>query len=115
VRGTTAKQLVKLIKEAHPKEIHLRITSPPIIAPCHYGMDFPSKEELIANQCNRDLEKIKEFLDVDSVEYLSLEKLHESVPEGIDSYGNKIGYCDACFSGKYPIPIEEIDKSEFDD
>ncbi len=115
VRGTTAKQLVKLIKEAHPKEIHLRITSPPIIAPCHYGMDFPSKEELIANQCNQDLEKIREFLDVDSVEYLSLEKLHESVPEGIDTYGNKIGYCDACFSGKYPIPIEEIDKSEFDE
>jgi amidophosphoribosyltransferase len=115
VRGTTAKQLVKLIKEAHPKEIHLRITSPPIIAPCHYGMDFPSKEELIANQCNQDLEKIREFLDVDSVEYLSLEKLHESVPEGIDTYGNKISYCDACFSGKYPIPIEEIDKSEFDE
>jgi amidophosphoribosyltransferase len=115
VRGTTAKQLVKLVKEAHPKEIHLRISSPPIIAPCHYGMDFPSKEELIAYQCNKDLEKIREFLDVDSVEYLSLEKLHDSVPEGIDTYGNKIGYCDACFSGKYPIPIEEIDKTEFDE
>jgi amidophosphoribosyltransferase len=115
VRGTTAKQLVKLIKEAHPKEIHLRISSPPIIAPCHYGMDFPSRDELIANQCNQDLEKIREFLDVDSVEYLSLEKLHDSVPQGIDSYGNKIGYCDACFSGNYPIPIEEIDKSEFDE
>lgn len=115
VRGTTAKQLVKLIKEAHPKEIHLRITSPPIIAPCHYGMDFPSKEELIANQCSQDLEKIREFLDVDSVEYLSLEKLHDSVPQGNGPYGEKIGYCDACFSGKYPIPVEEIDKSEFDE
>ncbi len=115
VRGTTANQLVKLIKEAHPKEIHLRITSPPIIAPCHYGMDFPSKDELIANRCNQDLEKIREFLDVDSVEYLSLAKLHDSVPQGTDSYGNKVGYCDACFSGKYPIPIEEIDKSEFDE
>jgi len=78
-------------------------------------MDFPSKEELIAYQCNKDLEKIREFLDVDSVEYLSLEKLHDSVPEGTDTYGNKIGYCDACFSGKYPIPIEEIDKAEFDE
>jgi amidophosphoribosyltransferase len=115
VRGTTAHQLVKLIKEAHPKEIHLRITSPPIIAPCHYGMDFPSKEELIANQCDRDLEKIRKFLDVDSVKYLSNEKLHDSVPRGTDSFGNKIGYCDACFSGNYPIPIEEIDKSEFDE
>lgn len=115
VRGTTAKQLVKLVKEAHPKEIHLRITSPPIIAPCHYGMDFPSKNELIANQCNRDLERIRKFLDVDSVEYLSINKLHESVPQGLTSEGKKIGYCDACFSGKYPIPIEEIDKSEFDE
>jgi amidophosphoribosyltransferase len=115
VRGTTAKQLVRLVKEAHPKEIHLRITSPPIIAPCHYGMDFPSKDELIANQCKQNIEKIRKFLDVDSVEYLSIEKLHDSVPQGTGPYGEKIGYCDACFSGKYPIPIEEIDKTEFDE
>jgi amidophosphoribosyltransferase len=115
VRGTTAKLLVKLVKEAQPKEIHLRITSPPIISPCYYGMDFPSKDELIANQCDRDLERIRQYLEVDSVEYLSLEKLHESVPQGIDSNGEKIGYCDACFSEKYPIPIEEIEKLEFDE
>lgn len=114
VRGTTAKLLVKLVKEANPKEIHLRITSPPIVSPCYYGMDFPSKEELIANQCGNDLEKIREYLDVDSVEYLSLEKLHESVPQGINQHGEKIGYCDACFSEKYPIKIEEINKEEFD-
>jgi amidophosphoribosyltransferase len=115
VRGTTAKQLVKLVKEAKPKEIHLRISSPPIIAPCHYGMDFPSKEELIANQCDADIEKIRKELDVDSVEYLSLEKLHDSVPHGTENNGTKIGYCDACFSGNYPIPIEEIEKLEFED
>lgn len=115
VRGTTAKQLVKLVKEAKPKEIHLRITSPPIIAPCHYGMDFPSKQELIANQVDDDLEKLRQYLDVDSVEYLSINKLHSSVPQGTDEFGNKIGYCDACFSGKYPIPIEEIEKLEFED
>ena len=114
VRGTTMKQLVKLVKEASPKEIHLRITSPPIISPCYYGMDFPSKEELIANQCGEDMEKIREYLDVNSVEYLSVEKTHESVPQGVNANGEKIGYCDACFSGKYPIPIEEIDKNEFD-
>lgn len=114
VRGTTAKMLVKLVREAGPKEIHLRITSPPIISPCHYGMDFPSKDELIANQCNNDLEKIRQYLDVESVEYLSLGKLHESVPQGETANGDKIGYCDACFSGNYPIEIEEIDKSEFD-
>jgi len=114
VRGTTAKLLVKLVKEAKPKEIHLRITSPTIIAPCHYGMDFPSKEELIANQCDNDLEKIRQELDCDSVEYLSIEQLQDSVPQGADSFGQKIGYCDACFSGHYPIPIEDIDKLEFD-
>lgn len=114
VRGTTMKQLVKLVKEASPKEIHLRITSPPIISPCYYGMDFPSKEELIANQCGQDMEKIREYLDVNSVEYLSVEKTHESVPQGVNANGEKISYCDACFTGNYPIPIEEIDKNEFD-
>ncbi|HJY63897.1 MAG TPA: amidophosphoribosyltransferase [Ignavibacteria bacterium] len=114
VRGTTAKNLVKLVREAGPKEIHLRITSPPITSPCHYGMDFPSKNELIANQCSNDLEKIREYLGADSVEYLSNEKLHDSVPQGVNSAGQKIGYCDACFSGYYPIPIEEIEKTEFD-
>jgi len=115
VRGTTAKLLVKLVKEAKPREIHLRITSPPIIAPCHYGMDFPSREELIANQVDDNMEKLRKYLDVDSVEYLSIDKLHASVPQGVDSAGNKIGYCDACFSGNYPIPIEEIEKLEFED
>jgi amidophosphoribosyltransferase len=115
VRGTTAKLLVKLVKEAGPKEIHLRITSPPIISPCYYGMDFPSKEELIANQFNDDLEELRQFLDVDSVEYLSLEQLHDSVPQGTNVFGEKIGYCDACFSGNYPIPIEEIQKTAFED
>jgi amidophosphoribosyltransferase len=114
VRGTTAKLLVKLVKEAKPKEIHLRITSPPIVSPCYYGMDFPSKNELVANQCSNDLEKIREYLDVDSVEYLSLEQLHDSVPQGVNENGEKIGYCDACFSRNYPIQIEEIEKNEFE-
>jgi amidophosphoribosyltransferase len=78
-------------------------------------MDFPSKEELIANQCNDDLEKIREYLDVDSVEYLSIEKMHDSVPQGTNAFGEKIGYCDACFSRNYPIPIEEIQKTAFED
>ncbi|HEY3251233.1 MAG TPA: amidophosphoribosyltransferase [Ignavibacteria bacterium] len=114
VRGTTAKLLVKLVKEAGPKEIHLRISSPPIISPCYYGMDFPSRNELIANQFNNDLEKIRQYLDVDSVEYLSIEKMHESVPQGVNSNDENIGYCDACFTGRYPIGIEEIEKNEFD-
>jgi amidophosphoribosyltransferase len=110
VRGTTSKQLVKLLKEAGPKEIHFRITSPPIVNPCHWGMDFPSKQELIAVQCREDVEKIREELGVDSLHYLSIEKLLESVPQ---SPGRS--YCTACFGGKYPTPVEETkDKNELE-
>ncbi|MGA7162268.1 MAG: amidophosphoribosyltransferase [Bacteroidota bacterium] len=101
VRGTTSKQLVKLLKEAEPKEIHFRITSPPIISPCHWGMDFPHKEELIAVRCNEDVETIRRELNVDSIHYLSLEKMLDVVPQT----GGK-GYCTACFGGKYPTKVE---------
>jgi len=108
VRGTTSRQLVRLIREAEPKEIHFRVTSPPIKNPCYYGMDFPSKDELIANRLNGDLEEIRKELGVDSVAYLSIEKLLEAAPQ--DGGRN---YCTACFSGKYPIPIDrETSKDE---
>jgi amidophosphoribosyltransferase len=110
VRGTTSKQLVKLLKEAEPKEIHFRITSPPIVNSCHWGMDFPSKEELIAVRCNEDVENIRKELGVDSIHYLSLEKMLEVVPKG----GGK-NYCTACFGGKYPTPVESIsDKNDLE-
>lgn len=101
VRGTTSKSLIKLIREAQPEEIHMRITSPPIKFPCYYGMDFPSREELIANYFNRE-EDIGKAIGVDSLHYLSIEKLLESVPKD-----NGIDYCTACFTGEYPVPIEE--------
>jgi amidophosphoribosyltransferase len=103
VRGTTSKKLIQLIREAEPKEIHFRVTAPPIKYPCHYGMDFPSKEELIANQCDGDIEKIRQELGVDSLAYLSIEKLLESVP-----IAKGEGYCTACFSGIYPVAIEPV-------
>lgn len=101
VRGTTSKSLIKLIRQAHPKEVHMRITSPPIKFPCHYGMDFPSKEELIANYYDSE-EEIGKAIGVDSLHYLSIEKLLESVPNEPG-----INYCTACFTGEYPVPIEE--------
>lgn len=113
VRGNTLRLLVKLIKKALPREIHLRITSPPIVSPCYYGMDFPSREELIAYQCGGDVEEIRKKLDVTSLKYLSVEKLMESVPDTSD----KTDYCTACFTKKYPIEIddaENIDKNLFD-
>jgi amidophosphoribosyltransferase len=103
VRGTTSQQLVKLIREANPKEIHLRISSPPIICPCYYGMDFPSSDELIANKFNTNIEQIKNFLAVDSLEYLTIDELLEAM---IDH--QKEDFCTACFSGFYPLPIENI-------
>jgi len=114
VRGTTSKLLVELIKKAEPKEIHLKVTSPPIISPCYYGMDFPSAEELIANQHDSNVEGIREELGVTSLFYLSTEKLLDSVP-----YSDpKTGYCTACFTRDYPIQIEGLEKmkkEQFDD
>ncbi len=101
VRGTTSMILVKLIREANPKSLDMRITSPPVKFPCYYGMDFPSKEELIANH-HQSEEEIGKEIGVDSLKYLSIKKLMEIIPNG-----GRIGYCNACFTGDYPIPIEE--------
>jgi amidophosphoribosyltransferase len=101
VRGTTSKQLVQLIRQAGPREVHFRVSSPPITHPCHYGMDFPSPDELIANQCGGDVKKIAEALGVDSLGYLSVEDLVASAPHEEGQH-----YCTACFTGRYPIPIE---------
>jgi len=100
VRGTTSKQLVKLLREANPKEIHLRISSAPIISPCYYGMDFPSKEELIANKCDRDIKKIRDYLEVDSLEYLTTDEMLEAMVDHSPD-----DFCTACFSGIYPVPV----------
>ena len=101
VRGTTAKQLVNLVRRAGAKEIHLRVTSPPIRFPCHYGMDFPNDEELIANRCGGEIELVRQELGVDTLGYLSLGKLLASVPQNKGA-----SYCTACFSGEYPTPID---------
>jgi len=94
VRGTTMKKIVGLIKSAGPREIHLRISSPPIIRPCFYGIDMPTREELIASSAG--VEAIRKYLDVDSLGYLSIEGML-AVTEKPDDF------CHACFSGKYPI------------
>ena len=100
VRGTTSKQLIKLVREAGAREIHFRVTSPPVRHPCHYGMDFPSPEELIANRFDGSVEEIRKELGVDSLGYLSLERLLSSVP-----HDRGQSYCTACFSGDYPTSV----------
>jgi amidophosphoribosyltransferase len=107
VRGTTSRQLVSLIKEANPKEIHFRISSAPIMYPCYYGMDFPSKEELIACRMNGDVKAIEKYLGVDSLEYLSIDQMLQAVSEaGVENF------CTACFSGKYPTEVDSEFKKE---
>ena len=96
VRGTTSKKIVSLLKNAGVKEIHFKVASPAIIGSCYYGVDTPNEDNLIANIKN--LDEIKDYLEVDSLQYLSLEGLYKAVN------GNK-GYCDACFTKKYPVPL----------
>ncbi|MCK4558427.1 MAG: amidophosphoribosyltransferase, partial [Calditrichia bacterium] len=105
VRGTTLRALVKRLRAAGSKEVHIRVSSPPIKYPCFYGMDFPTKEELIASQ--KEIDEIKIYLGVDSLKYLSLDAMLNAMP-----MDNGQGYCTACFSGEYPIKIEEMQFKE---
>lgn len=107
VRGTTLQKLTKLLRKAGAKEVHVRVSSPPIKYPCFYGLDFPTREELIANKMS--VPQIKEFLEVNSLEYLSIDGLLSSVSCGQENF------CTACFSGDYPVPVTETaDKSVFE-
>ena len=101
VRGTTSKSLVKFIRQAGAKEVHLRIASPPVRFPCFYGIDMPSSEELIGSQMSPP--EIGDVLGVDSLGYLSLDGMLGVVSE----HGS---FCDACFSGNYAAPLVDVDK-----
>ena len=94
VRGTTCDRIVKMLKDAGAKEVHLRISSPPFMWPCYYGTDIPSKEELIA--CNHTVEEIGKLSGADSIGFLPAESLPEML------FNKECGYCDACFTGSYP-------------
>jgi amidophosphoribosyltransferase len=110
VRGTTSRYLVDMIREANPKEIHFLVSSPPITHPCFYGMDFPSPDELIANRFNRNTDAIAKEIGVDSLRYLSADGLVAAVKEANSS---KHGYCTACFTGNYPVPVDfGVEKEE---
>ncbi len=98
VRGTTTRGKIRTLRQAGVKQIHMRVSCPPLRFPCFYGVDFPTKEELLAN--NRNLEQIKEFLEVDSIGYCSLEGLLSCASLPAESY------CTACWTGKYKIPVD---------
>ena len=98
VRGTTTRGKIRALRQAGAREIHLRISCPPVRFACYYGIDFPTREELLAN--NRDLEQICAFLEVDSVGYISLEGMLQCAKLPEDHY------CTACWTGKYRIPVQ---------
>jgi amidophosphoribosyltransferase len=106
VRGTTSRKIVQIIRSAGAKEVHMRISSPPIVGPCYYGIDTPTKRELIGS--TKTVEQIREFIGADSLGYLSIESLSASV-------GGGARFCTACFTDIYPTDVmhEERQKELF--
>ncbi len=101
VRGTTSRGLVSLLRDAGASEVHFRVASPPVRFPCYYGIDMPTKEELIGS--SHSVEEIREHLGVDSLGYLSLEGMREAVEE----FGP---FCDACWTGEYAAPLIDLER-----
>jgi amidophosphoribosyltransferase len=104
VRGTTSRKIVRMIRNAGAREVHMRISCPPTISPCFYGVDTPSKKELIA--ANKSVEEIRDFIGAESLAYLSLEGLKKACDDGAQTR-----YCTACYTGSYPtnwVDVEEI-------
>jgi amidophosphoribosyltransferase len=109
VRGTTSRKIVRMIRNAGAKEVHMRISCPPTISPCFYGVDTPSKKELIG--ANKTVEEIREFTGADSLAYLSLDGMKKACGDG-----EKTTYCTACYTGKYPtnwVDVEDIQPAAF--
>jgi len=109
VRGTTSKKIVQMLYSAGAREVHMRITCPPLLYPCYYGVDMATKKEFVAN--HKTLEDIRKFLNVDSLKYLSIKGLVKAIRE------SKEKFCFACFNGEYPVSIpkgQESDKNSLD-
>ncbi len=102
VRGTTSRKIVRMVRQAGAREVHLRISCPPTISPCFYGVDTPNRSELIA--CNHSVEEIRRFVEADSLGYLSLGSLRKAVAD------EKHEYCYACYTGDYPTQLVNIDE-----
>ncbi|HWZ85078.1 MAG TPA: amidophosphoribosyltransferase [Thermoanaerobaculia bacterium] len=104
VRGTTSRKIVKMIREAGAREVHVRVSSPPTVNTCHYGIDTPTRDELIG--ANQTVEEIRRFIDADSLGYLSVEGM-------LDAFGRpQQATCTACFTGIYPVEIEEEEREK---
>ena len=103
VRGTTSRKIVRLIRSAGASEVHMRVSCPPIVSPCFYGVDTPRRQELIA--ANNSVEEIRRFIGADSLAYLSIEGLKKACSDG-----EKTTYCTACYTGRYPTPLVDVEE-----
>jgi len=103
VRGTTSRKLVRMLRNAGATEVHMRISCPPTISPCFYGVDTPSKKQLIA--ANKSIEEIRDYIGADSLAYLSLDGMKQACGDG-----EKTTYCTACYTGKYPTNWVDVDE-----
>ena len=104
VRGTTSRKIVKMLRQAGAKEIHMRISSPPVVAPCFYGIDTPNKKELIGSKFS--IEQIRRYVTADSLGYLSLEGMLATAPDASQHY------CNACFTDNYPISLTKAEEMQ---
>ena len=104
VRGTTSRKIVKMLRHAGAKEVHMRISSPPVLSPCFYGIDTPTKKELIG--ATHTIEEIRKYITADSLAYLSMEGLLAAAP------GDGERYCNACFTENYPIPFTKAEEMQ---
>ena len=104
VRGTTSRKLVRMVQEAGAKEVHVRISCPPTISPCYYGVDTPTREELIASA--NSPEEIRKFLGADSLGYVSMANLKLAVNDTKDDY------CTSCYTGVYPTDLVQLEVRE---
>jgi amidophosphoribosyltransferase len=103
VRGTTSRKIVRMVRSAGAREVHVRISCPPTVSPCFYGIDTPRRRELIA--ATHDLEDIRKYIEADSLGYLSLEGLLSAVPSKPEAY------CTSCYTGNYPVPFPRDSES----
>jgi amidophosphoribosyltransferase len=101
VRGTTSRKIVRMVREVGAKEVHMRISCPPTISPCYYGVDTPTKEELIAS--SKTPEQIREFLGADSLGYVSLANLKQAVHDTENTF------CTSCYTGVYPTDLVQLE------
>ena len=105
VRGTTSDRIVRMLREAGAKEVHMRVSSPPFLWPCYFGTDIPERDQLIAY--NRSIEEIRRIIGADTLDYLRVERLEE--------LSGHLGICKGCFTGVYPMEAPKKDiRGEFE-